>query len=29
LYLGALVLGRKIGWMGQLLSFVTRIKTLS
>jgi len=29
LYFGALVLGRKIGWMGQLLSFVTRIKTLS
>jgi hypothetical protein len=24
LYFGALVLGRKIGWIGQLLSFVTR-----
>ena len=29
LYFGALVVGKKIGWMGQLLSFVTRSKTLS
>jgi hypothetical protein len=29
LYFGALVVGGKIGWVGQLLSFVTRSKTLS